>query len=316
MGDACRSGDDLGAEHRLLELDGWGTPFSSSTAPNLGRCTGTLRVSVSGAAVMRDKPEPVTQWLHRDQEFRDTWMMPILSALHAAAKSGALPEPPKSLGELSLYVSTRFGMLQRLASRIRTGTTDLFKFAQESRGPTHVFSPGKPAYALTHLDQVLLYDLLIDLDAVLFEMNALTDLFRELLVLIHQHIGAPVLKDVGRELKRILSQTGGDTRWFSELDRHRNFFAHNGSPFIAIDVSGDPWDLLIMRRNLKEFNDPKDYLRLSDLHDILLGFATARGVLQEHILLLLRSAGRPRRSLSVTSLYAASRVPSCGTTAV
>jgi hypothetical protein len=200
------------------------------------------------------------------------------------------------LSELSLYISTRYVMLLRIAYRVRIGTHSLFQFAEKAYEPRHVFSPDQSGYVLTHIDQGLLYDLLVDIDAILFELNALTDLFKDLLALTHERIGVPLPgKKPGKELKRIIMIGGADTNWFSTLDNHRNFFIHNGSPFIAIDISDEPWDLLIMRKNLKDFSDPTSYLRLSDINQVLDGFESARNVFREHLLALCSRNQSPNK---------------------
>ena len=86
-------------------------------------------------------------------------------------------------------------------------------------------------------------------------------------------------------LKDLLVQNGQDPNWFQLLDKDRNFFIHNGTPYIAIDVSTeeDP-DLVVMKENLKSFEDTKSYTKLSEMDSIVKGFSTAKIILQEHIM--------------------------------
>jgi hypothetical protein len=127
---------------------------------------------------MPHKPKPVTRWLHLDQKFPDGWMAPILRALQAVPssleqESAVVKEPQVAvrsdsrlkspdLNELSLYISTRYGMLLRIAYRVRVGVGSLFQFTEKTYEPGHVFYPDKSGYVLTQIDQDLLYDLLVD----------------------------------------------------------------------------------------------------------------------------------------------------------
>jgi hypothetical protein len=90
----------------------------------------------------------------------------------------------------------------------------------------------------------------------------------------------------GKELKRILIENGQDANWFALLDKDRNFFIHHATPYIAIDISVDPPDLLIMKENLKSFNDSNTFTRLSELDTVLKGFRKAIHILQDHLITL------------------------------
>jgi hypothetical protein len=77
-------------------------------------------------------------------------------------------------------------------------------------------------------------------------------------VLLHQHRGKHIPKpQVRGKLRSIINDAGQDPSWFAQLGKHRNFFMHEGTPYIAIDLSNDVngrYDLLIMKENLRHFS--------------------------------------------------------------
>ena len=93
-------------------------------------------------------------------------------------------------------------------------------------------------------------------------------------------------KTEGLILKTILKNASLPTNWFVNLDTQRNYFMHNGSPYIAIDASNAPnsYELLIMKENIKDFQNKEKYLTLSDLSDIVNNFNKAKMVLAKHLI--------------------------------
>jgi hypothetical protein len=109
--------------------------------------------------------------------------------------------------------------------------------------------------------------------------------------IIYKHVGYKLnKKEAGLRIKKIIESKGLDTKWFQDLDDQRNFFIHEGAPYFAIDVSKGPkkYDLLIMKENLKSFNDNSKFVRLSKLNEIVQGFLSARLTLQQHLIELIQ----------------------------
>jgi hypothetical protein len=122
--------------------------------------------------------------------------------------------------------------------------------------------------------------------------------FRDKRDLVHEklynHVGISLTKDeAGLRIKKIIESKGHDTKWFQDLDSHRNFFIHEGAPYFAIDVSRgrQNYDLLIMKENLKTFKDYSKFVRLSELNAIVQGFISARHTLQQHLIELFQKVG-------------------------
>ena len=229
----------------------------------------------------------VEKWLHINEMGGDTWVLPIWSAVIEATRSGDIDPLPKEVSELGLYISTRLNILPRIIVRINSEVKELF-LAAKSHENKHEFNSAKQGYAFT-IDTNLKYNLLMDIDSILFELNSVCELMVTLFEKLYFHAGKPIVKGkVGLEVKRLIEKAGQDAGWFQNLDNHRNFFIHEGAPYIAIDISKGvgKYDLIIMKKNLKSFDDPKDYIMLSEINQIVHGFALAKSVIQKSLITL------------------------------
>src|SRR5262249_51748166 len=132
--------------------------------------------------------------------------------------------------------------------------------------PKRVFTKNAKGRAF-NVDSDLKYRLIADIDAFLFELSACTEQIRKLFQLLHAYACSPILdKDLTATLQNVLTRRGVASDWFPALDRNRNFFAHEGTAYLAIDISNDAaWDLLIMKENLFKFDQPKKFVRFAEL---------------------------------------------------
>jgi hypothetical protein len=127
----------------------------------------------------------------------------------------------------------------------------------------------------------------VDLDALLFEVNSCCELMGRLFEKVYEHAGKGLpLSPVGRTIRQVLEAAGQDAKWFAKLDGQRNFFIHEGAPYFAVDLSGADtghYDLLIMKRNLRSFEDERDFFRYSEVRQIVGGFQNSKLPLQRHL---------------------------------
>jgi hypothetical protein len=70
--------------------------------------------------------------------------------------------------------------------------------------------------------------------------------------------------------------------------KHRNFFTHEASPYIAIEdrlVIPPEYDLIVMRTNIREFKTaaPADYFRLSECARVVEGLKKLTKQMQEEL---------------------------------
>ena len=205
------------------------------------------------------------KWLHIDTDVGDPWVLPIWSAVNNATKSKPLAPLTKDMRELGLHISTRLDILPFVVSRINSEVHQIYK-AASNYGEEHIFTKEAEGYALPMREKRdLVHFLLADIDALLFETNSVCELMTNFFERLYSHAGINLRKgEAGLKIRNILESEGHDSKWFQDLDSHRNFFIHEGAPYFAIDVSLGPnkYDLLIMKENLKIFEDSSKFVRL------------------------------------------------------
>ena len=134
------------------------------------------------------------------------------------------------------------------------------------------------------------YNLLISFDSFLFEIDSCCELITAFIRLIYNHVSQHVTKEqIGKILKTAIEDAGGSSSWFESLQNLRNYFIHEGAPYFAVDVTiPDSFELLVMRENLKSFDDESKFVRLRpEFESILEGFFNANKILQIHVIDLL-----------------------------
>lgn len=228
----------------------------------------------------------VKKWIHLTELGGDQWILPIWSAVNEAIKRGVVEEIPPELKESGVYISTRLNFLPRIISLINADAIKLYE-ALQAHKPEHEFNEGNKEKAKAFdIDNDLKYSLLISIDSLLFELNSVCELKMKLFEKLHVLADKPMPhKNAGLAIKKLLEGKEHDASWFGELDEHRNFFSHNGTPYLAVDITSgmDEVDILVMRENLKEFSDPKKFLRMSKINNIVQGFEKSKPIIQEYL---------------------------------
>jgi len=226
----------------------------------------------------------ITKWLHITELGGDPWVLPIWNAANEAVKAGRLVPLPADVYRIGLHVSTRLNILPRVVKRVNAGMSHLIS-ETKGHGPEYEFTEAQEGYAYP-VDNDLKYSLLADIDSLLFELNSACEFMTCLFSLLHSHVGQPIpSKKLGKSIADVLTQGNQDAEWFVALDKHRNFFMHEGAPYLAIDISNEPkaFDLLIMKENVRVFTDPEKFIALSEINIIVQGFITAKQRLQEYL---------------------------------
>lgn len=237
---------------------------------------------------------PVARWLHLQMLGGDPWILPVWAAAHEATRAGKVQPLTDELGQLGLHISTRLDILPRIVQRIMRGTSELYE-AAKGHGPEHVFTETAPGYAFP-VDDDLKYQLITDIDALLFEVNSCWELMRKLFQLVRAHVGRPIVGGRDRVTDELRAALGaGSDEWFRWLDRHRNFVAHEGTPYLAIDVTDDDRpELLVMKENPTTFDNRDEFFRYSELAEVARGFNGAKQALQTHLIELFRQSNELR----------------------
>jgi len=214
-------------------------------------------------------------------------VLPIWSAVIESVKAKKVRPVPDACFQLGLHLSTRLNILPRVVRRVNEGTSQLLA-ASKDHGPQHVFTRAKDGYALP-VDKNLKYNLLADIDSLLFELNSACELMMKLFAMLHAHVGQAIKKGgLGKAVRDAIGGKPADSSWFQSLDKHRNFFIHEGAPYLAIAVSeeGEPYDLLIMKKNIRRFTTPRQYVALTEINSVVKGFLGAKAKLQKHLITL------------------------------
>jgi len=212
---------------------------------------------------------PVSEWLHLEDVGGNPWILPVWTASKAAVDAGQVPPLGPEFGELALYITTRLDIIHRIRRRLSEESSALCEAARK-HGPGHVFTETNCGRAFP-VNGDLKYCLIADVDALLFELDACWTLMRKLYQRLRAHVGMPVEDaDVTAALKDAL---GSSTDWwFRWLDRQRNFVAHAGALYLAIDLTGGQLEILVMRENLRTFADVTRYFRFSELREVSAAF--------------------------------------------
>ena len=112
----------------------------------------------------------VTTWLHVETTVIDPWVLPIWNAVHRAVQEGRTTRPGDAAGQLALHLSTRLAMLPVIFRRLNEGMEQL-KAVLAGRESLHEWTTEREGYVFP-IPQDLQYGLLVDLDALLFELKA------------------------------------------------------------------------------------------------------------------------------------------------
>lgn len=230
------------------------------------------------------------KWIHINTKVGDPWILPIWSAVNDAESSGkSTPISKEVTSQLGLSISMRLDMLPRIVHRINEEVNEVYK-ATKAHNSEHIFTVQKEGYAFD-IEENLKFNLLIDIDSLLFELNSVCELMTNLFFVLYTHAGKTLeKKKVGLIIKRIIEGAGKSSGWFIDLDNHRNFFMHEGAPYFAVDVSKGPgkYDLLIMKENIKVFDDQTKFIKLSEINSIVEGFLFSKPLIQEHLIKLYK----------------------------
>jgi hypothetical protein len=225
----------------------------------------------------------IEKWLHIEYLSKDKWVLPLITALNRGIAKGKYKRLSPYIDELALHVTTRLDALYFLRKRINKELELLYKEVK-THTPQH-------KYTIKHQGQTfrinndLKYNLIIDIDAFLFETKSCGDLIIKFLKEVYNHIGIPFKTEEVRERYKnvIENQIGCD--WLKTLVRYRNFFVHEGTPYVAVDITNPSIpSLIIMKKNLKKFGSSRHFITISEVIDIVQGFYDSLPLLQNDIL--------------------------------
>lgn len=180
----------------------------------------------------------IKRWRRIEEIGGDYWVMPIWNAIHASVNKGRMKKHPPKLGELALYISTKLNMIPHVVNRINKGSLSIWDEVKK-RDKNEDSWIDREGYGL-RIDEEIKYNLLIDLDCLIFELTSCLELMRQFLYFIYKHTNKKLNgQQKEQEFKKILSAGQRSNSWYDELTKHRNFFIHQGAPYHAIDLTNE-----------------------------------------------------------------------------
>ena len=235
----------------------------------------------------------VQKWVHINFIGGDPWVLPIWTAFNEGVSKGKFPPKTKEMSELALHLSTRLDMIPWLVRRLNRGWKKVVDKVKNI-DPKYISTEKIQGYAYP-LDDNITYNVLLDIDSFLFEIDSCCELITRFMRLIYNHVGIKVSQEkIGKKLREVINNEGKDVAWFDILQRDRNIFIHEAAPYIAIDLSEagkGSYELIIMKENLKEFTDDTKFIKfISDFSRISSGFTESKKVLQKHVINIIRRA--------------------------
>lgn len=221
----------------------------------------------------------ITRWLQLDESDNLSWCVRIWTAVNRSTHG----EIPRETGRQGYFVTLKLRMIRKLLDRLNEECLALFESAK-AHEDRHVCTPENPMGHAFPADNDLKYRLMIDNDSLLFEIDSCCELIKKFLSGVYSHIGCAHDPDqMGRTLCLILVSKGKDPEWFSILDKERNFYIHEGAPYHVVDISRTPYNLIIMKDNLKVFDNPEKFTTLEEINKVVKGFFDAAWTIRDYI---------------------------------
>jgi hypothetical protein len=227
----------------------------------------------------------VTKWVHIVLLDSDPWVLPILAAIDQKGYNRS------NLSTISLSISIKIKMIYELVERINREYPELFKLIKKGIAEEYIFTNQKEGYAFPlNGNESLKYNILIDLESLLFEINTCCEFIEKFIVkyfsLMGKELSTKQAKNLIIEQHKLASKS---IDWYVDLDKHRNLFMHDVAPYLAVDVSNvDKYDILIMNKNLRKFDDDKQFIRLSQLAKIYTGFNNALDIIRSYLIKVIK----------------------------
>ncbi|MGO9272657.1 MAG: hypothetical protein ACLQOO_20885 [Terriglobia bacterium] len=237
----------------------------------------------------------------------------VWTALRRGQENGRVSESAATklltdLGNTAIHLATRDYLIRAAVKQL---TKSLAALADLNPEPWLV--PRRHGYRVIGNAQI--YEerdrALSAVDSVLFEFRSYLELLATFMYEFLVGIGRPPASKIrhssGEELtvvdkrgklrthnflRHLCDELSCPEDWYLFLSEHRNFFTHNGAPYIAIEdrlVRPPEFDFLIMRTNIHDFENaqPGDYFRLSEFQGVVEGVKRLARTAQQELVTLL-----------------------------
>lgn len=208
------------------------------------------------------------------------WHQNLLDALNQnpalAAKVPELKRDP--LRELMLALTTKLAVLKRVVDHFNTNLDRLQHLLRNDEQRVRTFL-GRSDAAYPIRDRELPFDIVLDIDAFVFETRSTYEIFGAFLREFFKRVlGETVDEDA---LKKVLQNQGIDTRWIEELKNDRISFFHHTAPWIAGRIASQElrFELLVLKRDVPDLSNADEYISFEELRHIHTGFDNSQAAI-------------------------------------
>jgi hypothetical protein len=237
----------------------------------------------------------------------------LWTALKRGQENGKVSEQAANelvaaLGQTAIHLAARDYVLRSAVKQLKSSLTALTELIPE---PWSI--PVWHGYRVVGNDPIFSERdrALLAVDSVLFEFRSYLELLAAFIYKFLLGIGKPPASKIklssGEELiilgsrgklmthnflRYLCNELSCPEDWYVFLSRHRNFFTHEGAPYIAIEdrlVRPPEFEFLIMRTNIQKFESAKsaDYFRLSEFQGVIEGVRRLARAAQNRLVILL-----------------------------
>lgn len=186
-----------------------------------------------------------------------------------------------SLSELCLAVSTKHALLERIVRRVEYRLSQL-KVELDNQGKLERSLREGGCFPL--FDNELVFEILVDVDSFFFESRSAYEIMGKFLRGFCKEILGEELKQ--ESLLEELKQANIDTGWVTELREIRIVLFHETAAWIAVRViSTSPlhFELVICKKDAKDFSNADDFILFEDLRKIYSGFKDSLPILESWV---------------------------------
>ncbi|AXF07221.1 hypothetical protein CUJ91_04290 [Paraburkholderia graminis] len=231
----------------------------------------------------------ITQWLHLSELGSDPWVLPIYTAWNKAVTENRVAVRPDAVNEAGLHITTRMNLVRHIVRRLQRDLSALVKEVNQHVTEENQWTPDHEGISL-RVDDHMKYLMIADLHSVISEVDACIDRMKAFMETLYDHVGQHITDKQRIEIiNSWMKERGVDPNWFKRLASARNFIAHVGAFYIALDTTESSWDLLLVKGNLRQFDDPRTYVRFSSVMEIMDSFLECREAMQAHLVALLEA---------------------------
>jgi hypothetical protein len=218
------------------------------------------------------------------------WVLPIYAAWNRAVDEGRSTKQPVAVIEAGQHITTRLNLVRCIMSRLREDWHKLAIGIHKHITDEHKYTPNHEGIALP-VDNDLKYMVIADFHSIITEVDACSDRMKAFMETLHDHVGQRItVKQRIRMINSWMHERGISPRWINRLASARNFIAHDGAFYLSLDTTEEQWDVLLVKGNIKAFDDPETYVRFSSVLQIIDGFMQCRDAMQAHLISLFDTA--------------------------